>query len=391
MKKVLKICISDWKNASRDQRELAVVKELGGDVEILAKGEKTGEIDYINGFKVFRISTRPLVIKRLVFINRVFAIFSWAYVARRKNVDIISGHDLPGLLIGYISNLFKKHKAKLVYDSHEFEIGRAIKRNKISKYLIMKIEKYLIKRCCFSIMVNKTIAKEVQKIYKLKDEPIVARNIPEYLNIDIDKKVKIINKRNDIIKVKNWDENAFIIMYHGMIFKNRGIEQIIDVLKINHNINAFILGDCPDNTYLDFLIKKIDDLGLNDRIYLHKAVPQNILYQYIGIANVGIIVLSGEYLSYYYSLPNKFFENIQANVPVIVSDFPEMSKVVKQYDIGLICENNNLYDLNACIERLRKNKIEYNKYKANLKFAKETLNWQKEKIDLKKAYKEIMD
>ena len=45
MKKVLKICGNDWKNASHDKRELSAVKELGADVEVMAKGEKSGIID----------------------------------------------------------------------------------------------------------------------------------------------------------------------------------------------------------------------------------------------------------------------------------------------------------------------------------------------------------
>lgn len=54
---VLKICISEWKNASRDQRELLACRELGADVKVVAKGGGYGRdvsIDYVAGFVVLR-------------------------------------------------------------------------------------------------------------------------------------------------------------------------------------------------------------------------------------------------------------------------------------------------------------------------------------------------
>ena len=57
--KILKICTSDWKNASRDKRELSVCRELGMDVAVLAKGnvDDKGRVDEVDGFKVLRYTT----------------------------------------------------------------------------------------------------------------------------------------------------------------------------------------------------------------------------------------------------------------------------------------------------------------------------------------------
>ena len=48
---VLKICASEWKNASRDKRELSVYKEMGTDVAVLAKGnvDDAGRLDEVDG------------------------------------------------------------------------------------------------------------------------------------------------------------------------------------------------------------------------------------------------------------------------------------------------------------------------------------------------------
>lgn len=188
---VLKICISEWKNASRDQRELMVCRELGADVKVVAKGIGNGRgtsVDHVAGFEVYRLSARPF--KHLpILLNRILSVFMWAAYVRKMHPDIISGHDLEGLTIGWLSSFFLRHsqKPKLVYDSHEFEAGRNAKRSRMQTQIIIHWERFMIKRSVFMIVVNESIAVEVVKLHKLQERPIVVRNIPP--KWDVDRKV----------------------------------------------------------------------------------------------------------------------------------------------------------------------------------------------------------
>ena len=80
---VLKIVCSDWINASRDKRELSTYRGLGDRVIVMAKGSPKDSLkkDFIDGFDVYRFSTRPLGDKIPANINRVFALFVWAHKA----------------------------------------------------------------------------------------------------------------------------------------------------------------------------------------------------------------------------------------------------------------------------------------------------------------------
>ena len=185
-KRILKIATFDWKNASRDKRELEIVRKLGADVLILAKGDQTGTIDEVDGFRVYRVTTRPLGNRIPNTVNRIVSIFTWAWHTRRIAPQIISGHDMFAVLIGYFAGMFmpKKRRPKLVYDSHEFEIGRNAKRNKLQILAITYLERFLIKRCEFTIVVNDSIADEVQKIKKRGRLTFVETNIHETWDID---------------------------------------------------------------------------------------------------------------------------------------------------------------------------------------------------------------
>ena len=184
---VLKICIGEWNNASRDQRELAVCRELGADVKVLAKGDRTdrGRIEMVNTFEVHRFTTRP--VRRFpTAINRILSVFDWARYARKLRPAVISGHDIGGLLIGWLSVffLFGKKRPRLVYDSHEFELGRNVDRSKAVTLCLGLLERFLIRRSVFTIVVNQSIAQELKRVHHMKTDPVVVRNIPDKWFVD---------------------------------------------------------------------------------------------------------------------------------------------------------------------------------------------------------------
>jgi glycosyltransferase involved in cell wall biosynthesis len=44
-------------------------------------------------------------------------------------------------------------------------------------------------------------------------------------------------------------------------------------------------------------------------------------------------------LSYYYSLPNRVFDYIQAGVPILATRFPEIANVVDKYKTGMLIDH----------------------------------------------------
>lgn len=400
MVKVLKICGSSWANASRDKRELSVYQELGEEVIVLAKGDVKdyGRIDYVDGFRVIRYTTRPFGEYVPNTINRFFSLFIWTHAVRRLNPDVISGHDLlPALTIAWMATLFKKKKPRLIYDSHEFELGRNVKRGAIKKLIIKYWESFLIKRCAFTIMVNDSIADEVQRIHKLKTRPVVIRNTPQIWEWD---EAKCLSIREQLLKMlekketenpvaESMEDEPFLIMYHGALTSGRGIETLIRVAAVNTKIKAVILGD-GNEKYVNYLKKMVIKSKVNSRVLFHPAVDLKELWKYVGAVDLSLMMISSSAKSYYYALPNKFFESIQSLTPIIASDFPEMSRIIKYYGIGLCCEPDDLQQINECIERMRNDKQFYHSCKENLKCAKSDLCWEKEKKKLVAEFSKAM-
>ncbi|MCR5340568.1 MAG: glycosyltransferase [Saccharofermentans sp.] len=391
---VLKICGSVWKNANRDKREMAVYRELGERVLILVKGENSdkGRKDEVDGFEVHRYSTKPLGNGAPKFFNQILSLFVWAKYARSLHPDVISGHDLPGLTIGWISTWFQKRKPLLIYDSHEFEIGRNAKRNRFQRWFVRNYEKYMMKKCTLSIMVNDIIADEVTRIHKLKTRPIVVRSTPD--NWEIDERV-CIKVREGLFGQFHANgcemcdgKEKFLIMYHGILTTDRGIEALIEVVSVNPNLCGIILGNGREE-YVKTIREMVVHNNVEDRILFHEAVDISELWKYVGAADLSLMMIQGNNKSYYYSLPNKFFESIQSLTPIVASDFPEMKKIIDKYEIGLTCSSKNIRDINDCVEKMRIDTAFYDRCRKNIIKAKEELCWENEKQVLIKAYRNM--
>ncbi len=377
---------------TRDIRELSVYQELGEEIIVMASNNTKHllSLDKRNRFIVsyldYRYSWRfiPKIIKQII------AIFRWAYYARKIKSDVISGRDIQGLLIGWLSTFFSKKKPLLIYDAHEFELGRSTMREKsyFKKNIVKLVEKKLIKRCSFTIVVNDWVANELQRIYCLRQRPIVVRNIPNIFPVDTNVCMKT---RETILKELCVDDNKFLLMYHGMIMRERNIEALIQIAQMNENVAVIILGNLNEkDDYISELKCFATNLKVSDRVLFHSAVSFEELWKYVGAVDCGMILATAKIKNTLYSLPNKFFENIQSETPVICPHYPAMKALVDKYKIGLTCDPTQIDEINVCVEKMRTDKDFYQQCKANLKKAKEELCWEKEKEIVKEVYLEYI-
>lgn len=382
--KVVKIIPNTFENESRDLREISTLKSMGCNVIVVAK-ESDNPIDH--GVETIRLSSRPL--GRFVsnpVVNRLASLYMWSVKVRSLKADVLSCHDIICLFIGWLSTLFIKRKPLLVYDSHEFEYARNVNRSSISRCIIMYFERFLIKKCAFSIMVNKTIAEEVQKLHGLKECPVVVRNIPVSWDLDY---AYLERRKNEFLKDNGISDYYSIILYQGGLLTGRGIEKSIEALSYVEDAVLLILGS-GSKDYVDELQKLSQTYGVSNRVIFHPAVPHDQLWKVSGIADVGLCNIDNVCLSYYYSLPNKLFEYIQAMVPVVGSDFPEIGRIINDYKVGLCCNPEDPHSIADSIKKLLLLKRDPS-FVNHLKEAKNQLCWENESVVLKNAYLNIIN
>lgn len=390
----LKVLGGALKTASRDKRELSVVKALGFEVHVIEGASEGRDFDYVyEGYNVCAIATQPVGkvswLKRRLHWVGLRALFKFVFKIWKTEADIISGHDLFCLLAGYIANRFKRRKARLIYDSHEFKLYQyAPGRTEFQREIIKLVEGFLIRRVDLALMVGDKIADGVQEIYSLKIRPTVVRNIPPYWHLEPEKSA-IIRRR--FLEVMKLSPQGFLLMYHGGIDQGRGIEYAIRAIPfLPDDIGLIIMGYEADSGMIDYFRRLVQEKDVAHRVFFHPAVPVTELKDYIGAVDVELVLQSAWCINILYSLPNKFFESIQACVPLLCCDLPEMGKIVRQYDIGLLVNEDDEKSVAEAVMELREDKALYERLKDNMQKAKEELCWEQESLKLKAAIQEMV-
>ena len=101
------------------------------------------------------------------------------------------------------------------------------------------------------------------------------------------------------------------------------------------------------------------------------------------------MMIQPAFKSYYYALPNKFFESIQALTPILASDFPEMKRLIDKYQIGLTCCPTDPKTVSERIARMRDDEDFRKRCRENLVKAKQELCWENEKHILMDAFMNV--
>jgi glycosyltransferase involved in cell wall biosynthesis len=374
MKKVANLVFNPFINDSRVLKESISLAENNYHVEVIAHLDKNLKSTQIqNGFIVKRFSylDRTITKSKLAKL-KAYLLYIKEAVLYSKKFDIIHCNDLNTLPIGFIIKKFYNKDVKVIYDAHEYETeinGLSGVTKKITKLL----EHSLINSADAVICVSNAIANEYVKLYNIK-KPALVLNTPSYQKIE---KKDLFRETFGISKDKT------IFLYQGGLSRGRGIEILIQTFEQIDDNNSVIvfMGYGP-------LEKEIQQASKEyDNIYFHKAVDPDVLLDFTCSADFGISTIENTCLSYRYCLPNKMFEYLMAEIPVIVSNLPEMKQLVEHYTLGVVAQENSVLGLQKAIQQA--GQLNKDKLHVNIKKIKKSYNWQEQEKILLKLYNEL--
>ena len=373
MVKVANIVFNSFINDSRVEKTSKSLANNGYRVEVIAHLDKgLQEIEQKEGYRVKRLSFLDRTVTRSKIGKlKAYLTFVKESVEYCKNFDILHCNDINILPIGVIIKKFYNKNVKIVYDAHEYET-ETYALHGIQKTITKLNEKHLIKYADRVITVSDSIANEYVKLYNIK-KPALVLNAPPY------KKVKKLDRFREAFGI----EGKTIFLYQGGLGKNRGVELLLEVFKaIDDNDSVMIFMGYGE---LEELIVEASEE--HENIFFHQAVSPDVLLDYTVSADFGIATIEDSCLSYRYCLPNKLFEYIMAEVPVIVSNLPEMSKVVNDGKIGIVLEEETVKGVTEAIKRAVA--LDKQEITTNLKELKQHYNWEEQEKVLLKVYKEL--
>ena len=194
---------------------------------------------------------------------------------------------------------------------------------------------------------------------------------------------KEINKKDIFRETFNIPKDKTIFLYQGGLSSGRGIDILLDTFKLiddDKSIMVFM-------GYGKLEEQIIKASNAENNIYFHQAVAPDILLDYTSSADFGISTIEDSCLSYRYCLPNKMFEYLMADLPVIVSNLYEMKRLVENNNIGVVAKENTPQGLKQAISEAVK--LDKDKLNKNIQKVKQVYNWEEQEKVLLKAYKEL--
>ena len=288
-----------------------------------------------------------------------------------KKADVLIANDLDTLLPNYIVSKLKS--IPLIYDSHELfcEVPELLS-NPLKRKIWLWIEKAIVPKLKNCITVNESIAKIFEDKYKTKFEVV--------RNISASNETTIVKSRVEL----NLPADKKIILLQGAgINIDRGAEELMDAMEFVDNALLLIIGS---GDVWRILEEKLKNKKIKEKIVLINKLPKQELLHYTLNADIGLSIDKNTNLNYYYSLPNKVFDYLQAGLPILASRLPEIEKIINHYKVGDFIENHKPESIAFKINEMLNAPSLLEEYKRNCLTAAKELSWLNEKQKLIKVF-----
>ncbi len=305
----------------------------------------------------------------------LFNIRLFCFLLFRK-IDVLVANDLDTLTANFLISRIRG--IPLYYDSHEYFTGvPELSARPVVRAFWKFLERLMLPRLNHIYTVNESIAELYNREYGVNAK--VIRNLP--LADSGDEKILSRNEAGLPVGKK-------ILLYQGAgINIDRGAEEMLEAMQY---LDGFILVFIGDGDVVEKLKSETARLKLSDRIFFFQKMPWHELKSFTPMADLGLSLDKDTNINYRYSLPNKLFDYIQAGVPVLASDLPEVRKIVLKYDIGLLFTSHKPEHLAEKVKEAFSDEERLRKWKANLKFAASELCWEKEEPTLFEIFKDVL-
>ncbi len=290
------------------------------------------------------------------------------WLLMRTPYDAVCSVDLDTLPAGCLATLLRRKKR--VFDAHEYftEVPEVTGRP------FVKLFWSVVAGCCLpfyrhAYTVGPALAAIFSKKYGLPFS--VIRNVP--------------NLESQSPKLPG---TANILLYQGALNESRGIEQLLEAMQQLEGVELWLAGE---GDLSDALRQKARDLGLKDKVRFLGFVKPADLKTLTRQAWLGLNVLENKGLSYYYSLANKFFDYVHAEIPVLTMDFPEYRALNREYEVAILLDYLSADAIVGAVRHLQQHPEHYERLCAATRQARQAWNWEREKTALLDCWNAVFE
>lgn len=405
MVRIAMVVWNEFRNDARVLKEAKTLHAAGYHVTVFALHTPgvTLEFENINGVNVNRIARSPFWYLRkqrtvpsnkatstskslpnknvhLSFFRQILRVVArlwthagllWRMACHRA--DVVHAHDVNTLPTAWLAA--KLSGARLVYDAHEISTSR--EGYSSFRKLVGLVEKRLMPQAFGTITTTEARAKFFARAYRVQ-RPVVLQNRPRQLLASSSMRI-----RKELNLIQPWP----IILYQGGVQQGRGLERLARIAADVPNAYFVFIGGGRLEATLRSIVA---ELGLQERVHFIPTVALADLPSYTVSADIGVQPIENTCLNHYTTDSNKLFEYVQAGLPVVASDLPEIRRVVRAHDLGLLVPAGNSKALTMALNELVADEGKRKYYAAQSRQAAAVLNWESQEHELLALYDRVL-
>jgi glycosyltransferase involved in cell wall biosynthesis len=387
--KILMILESEFPPDIRVENEMLALTEAGHEVHLACSTRKNlPEKDHFGGIIIHRKRMSSFIYKSSVgclkfsFYFNFWRSFLFA-ICSEEMFEVVHVNDLPLSKVGL--EIKKKFNTRLVIDLHEnwpallktavhtqTTLGRFLSSNK----QWVEYEKIMLPQADRIITIIEEARERVIGLGVDPDKISIVSNTVNYENLKIRKGLK--------------NKDFFTIFYGGAINRHRGLQLVLEAIRMcvlkKMQIRLWIVGDGSFRKELETSANKLN-IGQLVQFWGHK--PFTEMLEILSDSDAAIIPhIRNENNDA--SSPNKLYQYMYLNIPIISSDCTSLKRVINETQTGFIYKNDSPEDLFLLFEKLYKERNILENISGNgRKAVLEKYNWNIDKIRLINAYKDL--
>ena len=378
-KKILIISFSDLKYDGRVSRQINFLKDTYH-VEVLALSDNDYKGFVFHTLKKTKLTIIRKLILALLLITRQYKKAYWFQYAykpiiekyKSKNYDLVVANDVESLPLA-----FEINSTNVFFDAHEYA-PRHFEERLWWRLFFRDFNVYLCQLYIPLVKGMTTVCDGLALEYK-KDfnyQPKVITNAPPFADL----------------KIQKTEGFPIKIIHHGIANASRKMENmlaIMDHLGDNYTLDLMLMipeyASGKSKEYIEEFTKEVNK---RSNVRMVEPVSSNEIVEKIKKYDIGLFLLEPVNFNYTNALPNKLFEFIQARLAVAIGPSPEMAKVVKSYNCGIISESFQPFDLANRIKLLTNKELM--ECKLNSEKAAKELNAEINKEKLLQLIEEVV-
>jgi glycosyltransferase involved in cell wall biosynthesis len=296
-------------------------------------------------------------------------LFQILFVAPRADIYYLHAfYQFPAV---YVLCLW--HRAKMIYDAHDFYSHMDDDVSSYWRNWVMPFERAVERACVWFaddvVTVNEGIAALMRERFGC--EPVILRNVHDFR---LDRPPS-----RTIREAIGLPPGAFLVVSIGNWKMGMAMQEMFDALA-----------QLPEHVHLAFLgagypslDAAVESRGIDGRVHVVRPVLPQEVVPFIASADASVVLYFGGSPDYENALPNRFFQSIAAEVPLVYPNLNEIRRLADRYGMGIMANPQNPDEIKSALQVLIEDDDRRTAIRRNLRQANLELCWEHEERVLK--------